>query len=291
MKAWLLATRPKTLTAAFVPVLAGTALAFAQRSSDILWSVSFLTLLSAVLIQVGTNFANDAIDFKKGADTEKRIGPVRVTQSGLLTAEQVMFGAFACFLLAMMAAVPLVMAGGWVIVAIGLVSLFLGYGYTGGPFPLAYLGLGDLFVLLFFGLIAVSGTYYLQLGRFDLPTLILGTQIGLHATVLIAVNNLRDHRGDKLVNKKTLAVRWGVRAVRIEIALLCFLPFVLNGYWLMRGWLWASALPLLALPLAWKVANNVFRTEPSAAYNQFLGQAAGLHLLFGILWSVGAFLL
>lgn len=288
-KAWLLATRPKTLTAAFVPVTVGTALAHA-RGFSVQWRLSGLALLSAMLIQIGTNLVNDAIDFKKGADTEKRIGPIRVTQSGLLSPRQVMTGAFACFTAALAAGIPLVIAGGWTIVGIGLVSLFFAYGYTGGPFPLAYLGLGDLFVFLFFGLVAVGGVYFLQSGSFDESALVAGAQVGLLATVLIAINNLRDREGDVLAGKRTLAVRFGVTASRIEILLLCVAPYVLNLYWLGLGLKLPTLLPYFALPLALRLCLKIFMVAPGPQYNAFLGRAAGLQLLFGLLWAAGCFI-
>lgn len=289
LKSWLLATRPKTLTAALVPVLCASALAFAKGSS-FKASLSVLALISSFLIQIGTNLVNDAIDFKKGADTSERIGPQRVTQSGLLTPRQVMMGALICFALATVTGIPLVIAGGWPLVIIGWVSLFFAYGYTGGPFPLAYLGLGDLFVLIFFGFVAVGGVYFLQTGTVDVAASVVGAQIGLLATTLIAINNLRDREGDIRANKRTLAVRLGVKLARAEIALLCFLPFILNLYWLKIDWKWATLLPFLALPLAIQLCRDIFRTPPSVVYNQYLGRAAGLHLIFGVLWSVGCFL-
>lgn len=285
-----MAMRPKTLTAAFVPVLVGTALAYAV-GSPLKISLTGFALLSAFLIQMGTNLVNDAIDFKKGADTAERIGPLRVTQSGLLSPDRVLAGAFLCLALAMLSAIPLVIAGGWPIVIVGWVSLFFAYGYTGGPFPLAYLGLGDLFVLIFFGLVAVSGVYFLHTGQVDTNALVAGMQIGFLATVLIAINNLRDREGDVRVGKRTLAVRWGLTFARIEITFLCLFPFVMNLYWLRGGlFKWAGILPLLALPLAVKLSLAIFRTAPGPVYNQFLARAAGIHFVFGLLWSIGCFL-
>lgn len=286
IKSVLLAFRPKTLTAALVPCVAGTALVKAIGLSWDGW-ILFYALMASFLIQIGTNLVNDAVDFKKGADTEKRIGPQRITQAGILTATQVMALGSLCFALAVMCGVPLVLKGGWVIVAIGLISVLMGYSYTAGPFPLAYLGLGDLFVVLFFGLLAVAGVVFLNTGEWLTEAFVLGLQIGLHATVLIAINNLRDHKGDALVNKKTLAVRFGVKFSRWEIATLCFLPFVLNIYWWVEGYKIPALVSLLALPLAVKVTKNVFTTEPSPAYNKFLGQAAGLHMVFGLLLTIG----
>lgn len=286
VKSVLLAFRPKTLTAALVPCLAGTALV---RAIGLSWDgwVLFYALMASFLIQIGTNLVNDAVDFKKGADTEKRIGPQRITQAGIMTARQVMALGSVCFVLAVLCGIPLVLKGGAVIVAIGIASVLMGYAYTAGPFPLAYLGLGDLFVILFFGILAVMGIVYLNIGEWMSEAFVLGLQIGFHATVLIAINNLRDRAGDALVNKKTLAVRFGVQFSRYEIAALCFLPFLLNIYWWVEGYKIPALVSLLALPLAIKVTRNVFKTEPSAAYNKFLGQAAGLHLVFGLLLTLG----
>lgn len=286
IKSIILAFRPKTLTAALVPCLAATALVKATQAS-VDMSVLYFALAASFLIQIGTNLVNDAVDFKKGADNEKRIGPQRITQAGILTANQVMALGSLCFLIAVLCGIPLVMKGGWPIVAIGVASVAMGYSYTAGPFPLAYLGLGDLFVILFFGLIAVMGMVFIMTGQWTLDAFWLGLQIGFHATVLIAINNLRDIYGDKEVNKKTLAVRFGVTFSRSEILALAFLPFIMNLYWFKQGLTWAAVLPLLALPLAVKVSKNVFTTEPSPAYNKFLGQSAGLHLLFGLLLAAG----
>lgn len=286
LKSILLAFRPKTLTAALVPCVAGTALV---KATGLPWDgwVLFYALLASFFIQIGTNLVNDAVDFKRGADNEKRIGPQRITQAGILTGTQVMALGFVCFGLAILCGIPLVLKGGMVIAAIGVVSVLMGYSYTAGPFPLAYLGLGDLFVILFFGLVAVMGIVYLNLQEWLPEAFVLGLQIGFHATVLIAINNLRDRSGDALVGKKTLAVRFGVQFSRWQIAILCFLPFLLNLYWWFEGYKIPAMLSLLALPMAFKISKNVFTTEPSPSYNGFLGQAAGLHLLFGLLLAAG----
>lgn len=288
-KSIILSFRPKTLTAALVPCIAGTALVKAIGLSWQPW-ILFLALTAAFLIQIGTNLVNDAVDFKKGADTEKRIGPQRITQAGILSAKQVMILATVLFALAIACGVPLVMQGGWTIVVIGLLSVAMGYSYTAGPFPLAYLGLGDLFVILFFGLLAVGGIFFLQTGEWSLYSFWLGLQIGLHATVLIAINNLRDRDGDILVNKKTMAVRFGEKFSRYEIAFLVFAPFLMNLYWWIEGFKLAALIPLISLLLAVKVVKNIFKTEPGPLYNKFLGQAAGLHLVFGLLLALGFFI-
>src|SRR4051794_23693445 len=161
MTPWLLAARPKTLAAAVTPVLVGTALA-RNIAAAIHWPSLVFALLGAVFIQIGTNYVNDALDFKKGADTHTRLGPLRVTQAGLLDADKVLRGAYACFLLAALCGVPLILRGGWPIVIIGVASILAAYAYTGGPYPLAYHGLGEVFVMIFFGFVAVGGSFYLQ---------------------------------------------------------------------------------------------------------------------------------
>ncbi len=289
VRAWLLAARPKTLTAAVVPVLVGCATAAALGQLFKPWTAA-LALVSALFIQIGTNLINDAIDFEKGADTEERIGPQRVTQSGLLTGKQVMAAGFGAFAVAMLLAIPLVVVGGWPIVIIGLISLVCGYAYTGGPAPLAYVGLGDLFVIIFFGLVAVGGTHYLVSGEYDPSSLVGGLQVGLLATTLIAINNLRDRDGDAKVGKRTLAVRLGERLAKVEILATIALPFLVGLWWLDRGEWLATALPLLSLAIGIPLARDVWRTPPSEAYNGFLARAAQLHLAFGVLLAIGLWL-
>jgi 1,4-dihydroxy-2-naphthoate octaprenyltransferase len=286
IRSWLLAARPKTLTAAIAPILVGTTLSGAMFY-PMRWDLAAFALFSSIFIQIGTNLFNDAIDFKKGTDNETRIGPQRVTQSGLISHKAVMMGGFACFLIAALFAIPLLLQGGWTIVGIGALSLLCGYAYTGGPLPLAYLGLGDLFVLIFFGLIAVGGVYYLDTGLWDLNAVVAGAQIGFLAVVMIAINNLRDAEGDRNTAKKTLAVRFGKTFSRAEITFLSLAPHFLGLYWLTLGMYRAAILPLFTLPLTFRLLDKIWKTEPSPEYNKFLGMGALLHLLFGILLSAG----
>ena len=286
MNAWFLALRPKTLTAAIVPVAVASALVIAQRFEFKAY-LSVCALFSAVFIQIGTNLINDAIDFKKGADDERRIGPTRVSQSGMLSHRTVMLGGLVCFCVAALLGVPLVIVGGWVIVTIGVLSLLCGYIYTGGPYPLAYVGLGDLFVIVFFGIVAVGGTFFLHAKSFSIGSLVAGLQVGMLSTVLIAINNLRDSPLDKLVGKKTLAVRFGVRFARCEILFLVFAPFVLGMYWVFEGHFLAAVLPILSFPIARNLVNKILTTEPSPTYNKFLAQSAAIHLLFGVFLVIG----
>lgn len=286
MKNWILAFRPKTLTAAVIPILVGTQLTYALGYPLKVW-VSVCALLSALFIQIGTNLINDAMDFKKGADTPERIGPQRITLQGAASFQKVYGAGLFAFFLALVLGVPLVLTGGWPIVAIGLLSLVFGYGYTGGPFPLAYKGLGDLFVILFFGLIAVAGIVFLQTGDWRPEAGVAGLQVGCLATVLIAINNFRDMEGDRKVNKNTLAVRFGPRFVRTEIALLIVLPFIANYYWWIEGFKVPAILSLGALPVGLFLIKNLTTHPPSPLYNKFLARAALLHVLFGALLSAG----
>lgn len=282
---WLMAFRLKTLTAALVPILSAVGLgsldqSHSDQSRDMYGWVPPLMLLSAFCIQIATNLFNDAIDFKKGADDDRK-GPTRVTQSGHFSYGQVMAmgGVFA--FLALLFGVPLVLHGGGVVLAVGLLSLFLAYGYTGGPFPLAYLGLGDLFVMIFFGLIAVGLGHYLLYLQWSWESLILGYQVGALATVLIAVNNLRDSDTDKTVGKRTLAVLLGDTFVRWEISALIVSALVLQVYWMkkyMVSFLWTVPL----LPVAGLVFFLVWRDHEKQQLNKTLGLSALLQLLFGL---------
>jgi 1,4-dihydroxy-2-naphthoate octaprenyltransferase len=286
MKHWLLAARPKTLAAAVVPVLLGTALA-AKGPLPLDWRLFACTLAGALFIQIGTNFVNDALDFKKGTDTAERLGPLRVTQAGLLSADAVMRGAYACFFLAALCGVPLVMHSGWPLLAIGLTSIAAAYAYTGGPYPLAYHGLGELFVIVFFGLLAVGGTYYIQRKTLDWTAVAMGLAAGLLAVALLAINNLRDARNDVRTGKRTLAVRFGERFARIEIAVSVLTPFLIvlllaferSRWWLMTTW--------LALPLAAGLLVRVRRSE-GAALNRCLAMCGALQWAFGLFFVIGA---
>jgi 1,4-dihydroxy-2-naphthoate octaprenyltransferase len=287
-KSWILAARPKTLSAAVVPVLATIGLVQSLRV-PIQWWIIACALLSSFCIQIGTNFVNDAMDFKKGADNEKRIGPIRVTQQKIFTFKQVMWMATGFFALAMILGIPLVMHGGWPIVIIGVLSVLMGYAYTSGPMPLAYYGLGDIFVIIFFGLVAVGGLFYLLTGTYTQDALVLGLQVGFLSTILIAINNLRDIHTDKEVNKKTLAVRLGVTGAKVWIVFLIVAPFLMGYYWLNQQKYWLYILPTLSLPLGLSVIKKIIATEPSAEYNKFLARSAGYGMIFSIGFLIGSF--
>jgi 1,4-dihydroxy-2-naphthoate octaprenyltransferase len=244
----LLATRPKTLPAAIVPVWVGCVLAWKLTGRfDLMLAVC--TLAGAVFIQIATNFFNDAIDSAKGADTERRMGPKRVTASGLVPRRVVMLAGGFFLLLATACGLVLYSAVGWPILAIGIPSLYLAFGYTGGPFPLAYRGMGELFVIVFFGFVAVAGTVYVQTMQWRPEALLLGAQIGLLSAVLISINNLRDREEDATTGKRTLAVRLGPKPARLIIWMEVKVAAVLGLAWFLFGfpWLVLATLPLWSL--------------------------------------------
>lgn len=278
----MLAARPKTLPAAVAPVVAGSALAW-RIGGQFSWVLAWCTLLSTVAIQVATNYFNDAVDARKGADTEARLGPLRATAAGLISPKGMLTAGGVMLAVAVLISLPMVAARGWPVVVIGVVSLFFTYGYTGGPVPLAYRGLGDLFVLLFFGLIAVSGTVFVQTGEWRAEALLLGTQIGMLSTVLIAINNLRDREEDSRSNKRTLAVRFGVRFARVEIAALCLGPYLLAWVgWQKFGLPLAGWWPLAVSWLGLLITVLVAKTPPGRKYNKYLAMSAA-HLM---LWTL-----
>lgn len=285
MNPWILAARPKTLGAAVVPVVAGAALAETAGGFDA--AVTLLAALSAIFIQTATNLFNDALDHERGADTAERLGPLRVTSAGLLPARRVLAGGVVCLVLASLFAVPLLVRGGTAILLIGLASLLCAWLYTGGPHPLAYLGLGEVFVVAFFGIIAVGGTFFLNTLEWNAGAVLAGLQIGLHASVLLAVNNLRDLEGDRPAGKSTLAVRFGLVFARRETAALVLLPYVLGAGWLAYGLLWAFVIPLLSLPTAWWLARACLSATPGREINHLLMHAAALHAAFGLLLALG----
>lgn len=282
------AFRPKTLSAAIVPVVVGSVASytiFGEFNPTIFWC----SLLGALFIQIGTNLVNDAADFLRGADTEKRMGPKRLTQTGAYSPKAVLAMGTVAFILALVCGIPLVQAGGWVLVVIGLVSVLMGYAYTMGPMPLAYVGLGDLFVIIFFGLVAVATTMFLHSGIWSPEGIVLGLQVGFLSTALIAINNLRDHEGDRAVGKKTMAVRLGVTGARWEIALALYIPYFLCTYWLIPHYSHAAVLPFFALFVAVPLVNKVFITAPSAEYNKFLAMASLHTIVFCALLLLGLY--
>lgn len=283
--AWFLAVRPKTLVAGVVPVAVGSAVALRDGAFHPL--VAFVALLGALLLQVGTNLANDYYDFKRGADTADRLGPPRATQQGWLSPGAVLGGALSCFGAAFVLGLYLVNVGGLPIVVIGLASIAAGLAYTAGPFPLAYNGLGDVFVLVFFGFVAVGGTHYVQAHAVSVLALWAAVPVGLLGVALLAVNNTRDAATDAAAGKKTLVVRFGRRFGRAEwlvcVALSALVPVAL---WLTgQASMWVL-LPLVSLPLAVAPGRLVLDGE-GAVLNQALAGTARLQLVFGLLLAIG----
>ncbi len=286
LAAWFLALRPRTLPAGLVPVAVGSTLAAGS------WTLphpgrAAVAAMCALLIQIATNFYNDYADFVRGADTGARLGPRRATQQGWLPPQRVRQAALATFAVAALLGLSLVAIGGWPILAIGAASLAMGLAYTGGPYPLAYHGLGELFVFLFFGLVAVGGSAYLQTLRWPSPLVwTLASSVGLLASAILVVNNLRDRHTDARVHKRTLAVIFGAGPVRALYVGMLALAFLLPLAALCRGadrGLWALA---LSLPWALRAALGVWRAD-GAQLNLWLGRTAQLELLFGALLVLG----
>jgi 1,4-dihydroxy-2-naphthoate octaprenyltransferase len=289
LRIWLLAARPATLPAAIVPVLVGSA-AGLHGLHQIHERVLFPTLLAALLIQIGTNFANDVFDFRRGADTAERLGPLRVTQGGLVTPRRVLIATYVTFGLALLIGLYLVSIGGWPILVIGILCLVAGVTYTGGPWPFGYHGLGDLVCFVFFGVLAVLGSAYLQ--RLEITPLDVWASIpvGCLVTAILIVNNLRDIDTDRQVGKMTLAVRLGRRATRLEYIALVAIAYLVVVYLGLSGmvgaWWW---LPLLSLPLAIWLVRFVSRAE-GRPLNQALKRTGQLHLVFGLLFAAALWL-
>jgi 1,4-dihydroxy-2-naphthoate octaprenyltransferase len=287
-RVWLLAARPATLPAAIVPVIVGTAAAL-HTGAQLQVAPFVAALLAALLIQIGTNFANDVFDFKRGADAE-RLGPPRVTQSGMVPPEQVLLATYLTFGLAALIGLYLVLVGGWPILIIGVLSILAGLAYTGGPWPIGYHSLGDLFVFVFFGVLAVTGSAYLQTLSLSPVALWASVPVGFLVTAILVVNNLRDIDTDSRVGKITLAVRLGKAGTRLEYAILVLGAYVVPPLMTLQGllgaWWW---LCWLSLPLAAWLVRYVWRTD-GRPLNQALKRTGQLHLLFGLLFAAGLWL-
>lgn len=286
LRAWLLAIRLRTLPLSFSPVLLGCALVL-KSGFTLNWTIAFSALFCALSIQIGTNLVNDALDFKKGVDGEKRIGPKRVTQGGLLSYQVVLCGGFFSFALAFFFGIPLMLAGGWLFLGLLLFSIILGYLYTGGPYPLSYLGISDFLIVIFFGLVPVEAVEYLQTQRFESDGLIAGMQIGLLACVPHAINNLRDRMTDEQAHKRTLAVRFGRSFVLGEILFCSLFPFILCGVWAYLGKTGAAIFPFMVFPMIMRNVRVIFDTNESPQYNDFLAKSALCQFLFSCLLAVG----
>jgi 1,4-dihydroxy-2-naphthoate octaprenyltransferase len=286
-----MAGRPRTLPAAAAPVLVGTAYA---ATLDTFKPLTFIaTLLGALLIQIGTNLSNDYSDARRGADTEDRLGPVRVTAGGLVPPKQVLIATYVAFGLAVLVGVYLIITAGWQLLLVGIASILAGVLYTGGPRPYGYEGLGEVFVFLFFGVVAVTGTFFAQTKELSWEAFVLAVPVGLLATAILMVNNTRDLETDRRAGKKTLAVRLGREKARIGYALLVYLAFATAPLaWVLGGthltpWL---LLPWLALPLAAPVVRVVRNRVDGPSLNGALARTGMLQLAFCVLLSAGLLL-
>ncbi len=283
---WLLASRPKTLWAALSPVIIGGALALdAGAVHPTAWIAA---AVGAILIQIGTNFANDLFDYQKKTDTAERIGPLRVTQAGLVTLQQMKLATIAVFTLAFLVGVYLVYLGGWPIVIVGLASILCGVIYTAGPFPLGYNGLGDIFVLIFFGPVAVGGTFYVITSTITPLAIVAGIPPGMLATAILAVNNLRDIETDAAGGKKTLAVRCGRTFTRMEYFIMVVVAalFPVGHYAITGTHAWAMLAALCLLPAIIPL-RRVFTITDGAVLNDTLAATGRVMFVYSLLFSVG----
>ncbi|HEX4672433.1 MAG TPA: 1,4-dihydroxy-2-naphthoate polyprenyltransferase [Solirubrobacteraceae bacterium] len=289
VRIWLMAARIRTLPAAIAPVLVGTALAGWQH---VFHPLRFLAaLVGAIFIQVGTNLSNDYSDARRGADAEDRLGPVRVTAGGLVPPQQVLVATYVSFGVAVLAGVYLVVVAGWQLLLVGAASILAGVLYTGGPKPYGYEGLGELFVFLFFGIVAVAGSYFVQVKHLDWKAFALAVPVGLLASAILVVNNFRDIDSDRRAGKRTLAVRLGRTRTRGMFAVIVYLAFVLAPVtWVfgpMKPWV---LLPWLTLPLAAQIVREVRNRTDGPSLNQALAHTGMLQLAFCTLLSAGLLL-
>jgi 1,4-dihydroxy-2-naphthoate octaprenyltransferase len=285
LSTWIAAARLRTLPAAVVPVVVGTAVAYATRA--IAWGPALAALGGALAIQIGTNFANDVFDAERGADGPDRIGPLRAVSAGLITAAAMKRAMIAAFVVASVFGLYLTATVGWPIAAVGLASIIAGIAYTGGPYPLGYHGLGDLFVLAFFGFVAVCGTAFVQLGSVPGLALWASLPVGALATAIIVVNNLRDRPTDARAGKRTLAVRLGRRGAILEFALLLAIAYAVPiGLAVCAHSPW-PALPVVTAPLALLRLRQLAGATTGPEFNACLAASAQLLLVHGVAFSIG----
>jgi 1,4-dihydroxy-2-naphthoate octaprenyltransferase len=287
-RVWMLASRPKTLPAAASGVITGTALAVFDGQFKT--GPALAALLVALTLQIGSNLANDVYDYERGADAGERHGPMRVTQAGLLGPDQVKTGMWLVFACAALLGLYLAFVAGWVVILIGLAAILSAIAYTGGPFPLGYFGLGDLFVFIFFGLAAVAGTYFVQAGSISSQAWLMACPIGWLIVNILVVNNLRDIDADRAVGKHTLAVRLGQGGARNQYLVLLVASYGILPILAVSGILpWSSLLPWLSLPLAWRTLRIVLM-QKDTALNAALAGTGQVVLLFSLLFFLGMWL-
>jgi 1,4-dihydroxy-2-naphthoate octaprenyltransferase len=285
-RVWLLAARPKTLPAGIVPVLVAGAMAYGDGRFHL--PALLAALFGSIMIQIGTNYANDLFDYLKQADTSERIGPTRVTQSGMATPKQTAIATAIVFSLALLAGIYLVYRGGWPVVIIGLVSIACGILYTAGPIALGYIGLADIFVLIFFGPVALAGTYYVQTFNISWTIILAGLPFGMISTAILTVNNLRDIATDSKSGKKTLAVRYGRKFAQYEYTVMlagaAIVPAVMVHTDMVSS---TMALPILYIVFTGASVRTVFSTTDGIRLNDTLAATGRLLILYGLLFAIG----
>ncbi|KAF0111386.1 MAG: 1 4-dihydroxy-2-naphthoate octaprenyltransferase [Chloroflexi bacterium] len=286
LRRWLIAIRPRTLPAAGSPVLIGLSIAWTEGMFRLLPAV--VILLCAILLQILANLVNDVADYQKGTDTSARLGPTRVTQSGLLSPRQVWIGAGVIALLAIAGGIYLAWLGGWPVIIIGGLAMLAAVIYTVGPFALADYGLGDLFALFFFGLVTVAGTVYILMGRLTPLSWMGGLGAGALVTAILIVNNVRDIESDRMAGRRNIPVVWGRAAGEREYTIMLALAYVV--IFIILGLGWANAwilLPLLSLPRAYQLRQQMRKLQPGPGFNQLLAHTAQLVLIYCVLFSAG----
>lgn len=285
-KKWYLAARPKTLWAAVGPVIIGTAMAYADGGFH--WPSALSALLIGLLIQIGANFSNDYFDFVNGTDTEDRLGPMRLTHAGLISPKAMKNAYILVFSLAFILGLYLIWRGGWPVLLIGVFSILFGILYTGGPLPLGYIGLGDFLAFLFFGPVAVAGTYYVQTLKMTTPVLIAGMGPGFLSTAILVANNFRDRETDRRTGKHTLAARFSPAFSRAEYLLMILLAAFLPGLlWLnLHRHVYALATVLILIP-AYPLIKTIFKSDGGPILNEVLAGTGKLLLIYSIIFSIG----
>lgn len=286
---WIEAARLRTLPASLIPVLTGGALAWNHDLFQ--WRITLVALLSAIFIQIATNFANDYFDFRQGADNRDRVGFSRATADGEIAPNTMLFMAIFTFFLAFILGLYLVIHAGWPILIIGLLSIAAGFMYTGGPFPLAYNGLGELFVFLFFGFAAVMGTYYVNALQWSMESFFAAVAIGALSTMILVVNNYRDIHTDRKANKKTLAVLFGEQFAKWQFLILILLAFAVPPHFFFQeSYPLVIMLPVLLLPWAFILVRHFWKETEKQIFNSILVQTAQFMTVYGILFSMGIIL-
>jgi 1,4-dihydroxy-2-naphthoate polyprenyltransferase len=287
LRLWLVAARPRTLPAAVAPVFVGTALA---GSEDVFRALPFVAaLIGSVFIQIGTNLSNDYSDARRGADTEDRLGPVRVTAGGLMPPRRVLIGTYVAFGIAVAAGLYLAAVAGWELLVVGAASILAGVLYTGGPRPYGYEGLGELFVFLFFGIVAVAGSYFVQTEELRWEAFALAVPVGLLASAILVVNNIRDIETDRRAGKRTLAVKLGRERARTLFATMVVIAFLVPPLLVPTLSPWVL-LSLAALPLAPPLVRTVATRTDGSALNGALAGMGRLLALYSLLLAVGVLL-